>query len=52
MSYTSASLAKWAMTQPKEIRVYIARTTVIRGIPHSSAGRSEITWNSWLKPDT
>ena len=52
MSRTSAGLAKWAGTQPREIRVYTARTTVTRGILHNSAGHLEITWNSWLKSNT
>lgn len=52
MSHTFVGLAKWAGTQLREIRVYIARTTVIKGIPHSNVGFLEITWNNWLKSDT
>lgn len=43
---------KMGGTQLREIRVYIARTTVIKGITHSNVGFLEITWNNWLKSDT
>ena len=51
MSHAFVGLAKWVGSQPREIGVYTACTTVIKGIPHSSAGCSEITWNNWLKLD-